>query len=139
MSGETLVMHLGMSGSFRIEGDEPIGEFHHPRGKAAAHDHVVFGFEGGARVVYNDPRRFGYMDLIAETERSKRHALFAGIGIEPLGPEFTPRARRRAGGRAHAAEGRAARPAPHRRARQHLRLRGAAPREALAAARGGRR
>ena len=56
-------MHLGMSGSFRVE-DEPVGEFYHPRGKAPTHDHVVFEFEGGARVVYNDPRRFGFMDLV---------------------------------------------------------------------------
>src|SRR5947209_993115 len=85
-SGETLIMHLGMSGSFRVE-NEPVGEFHHPRGKAPTHDHVVFEFEGGARVVYNDPRRFGFMDL-AETSKLGQHPLFAGMGVEPLGPEF---------------------------------------------------
>ncbi len=85
-SGETLVMHLGMSGSFRIE-ETPVGEFYHPRGKAPTHDHVVFEFEGGARVVYNDPRRFGFMDLIT-TATLDEHPLFAGIGVEPLGPEF---------------------------------------------------
>jgi formamidopyrimidine-DNA glycosylase len=85
-SGETLVMHLGMSGSFRIE-NEPVGEFYHPRGKAPTHDHIVFHFEHGARVVYNDPRRFGFMD-IAETAALERHPLFAGLGVEPLGPGF---------------------------------------------------
>ena len=89
-SGETLVMHLGMSGSFRVEG-EPVGEFYHERGKSPTHDHVVFEFEGGARVVYNDPRRFGFMDLAATAEL-ERHKLFEGVGMEPLGPDFGPQA-----------------------------------------------
>ena len=88
-SGETLAMHLGMSGSFRVE-ERAVGQFYHPRG-APVHDHVVFEFEGGARVVYNDPRRFGFMDLI-DTARLDQHALFAAIGMEPLGPEFSARA-----------------------------------------------
>jgi formamidopyrimidine-DNA glycosylase len=66
-----------------------VGEFHHPRSKAPAHDHVAFGFAGGASVVYNDPRRFGYMTLAA-TAALDSHPLFAEIGVEPLGPEFTP-------------------------------------------------
>src|SRR5437868_9851419 len=63
-SGDVLLMHLGMSGSFRIikEDDEGApGKFHHPRGKNGAHDHVVFHMSSGAAVVFNDPRRFGYM------------------------------------------------------------------------------
>jgi formamidopyrimidine-DNA glycosylase len=88
-SGETLVMHLGMSGSFRVE-DRPVGEFYHPRGKPA-HDHVVFDFESGARVVYNDPRRFGFMDLVGAAAL-EIHPFFQGIGVEPLGPEFDARA-----------------------------------------------
>lgn len=89
-SGETLVMHLGMSGAFRIEhdGTETPGAFHHERSKAPAHDHVVFHFEGGARVVYNDPRRFGYMTLIEEGGLAK-HPLFVDVGMEPLGPDFS--------------------------------------------------
>lgn len=82
-SGETLVMHLGMSGSFRVDGDLP-GLFHHPRDKSAAHDHVVFHIENGARVTYNDPRRFGFM-LLVPTGEVDRHKLFGGLGIEPLG------------------------------------------------------
>ena len=85
-SGETLVMHLGMSGSFRIE-EELVGEFHHARSKAPAHDHVVFRFAGGARVVYNDPRRFGYMTLVA-TGALDAHPLFRDLGVEPLGEAF---------------------------------------------------
>jgi formamidopyrimidine-DNA glycosylase len=85
-SGETLVMHLGMSGSFRIE-EELVGEFHHARSKAPAHDHVVFWFAGGARVVYNDPRRFGYMTLVA-TGALEAHPLFRDLGVEPLGDAF---------------------------------------------------
>ena len=88
--GTVLVMHLGMSGSFRIETPDEAttpGQFHMPRGKAAAHDHVVFHLEGGARVTYNDPRRFGFMDLVPRGELAE-HPLFAGLGIEPLGNEL---------------------------------------------------
>lgn len=80
---ETLVMHLGMSGSFRMD-DETPGRFHRPRDKNAAHDHVVLHMEGGARVVYNDPRRFGFMLLVA-TRELDAHRLFSGLGAEPLG------------------------------------------------------
>jgi formamidopyrimidine-DNA glycosylase len=85
-SGETLVMHLGMSGSFRIE-EDLVGEFQHARSKAPGHDHVVFWFAGGARVVYNDPRRFGYMTLVA-TGALDAHPLFRDLGVEPLGDAF---------------------------------------------------
>lgn len=89
--GEVLTMHLGMSGSFRIEqgedGSAP-GVFHHERSTAPAHDHVVFELSpmagGAARVVYNDPRRFGYMDLIARTQM-EAHPRFRELGIEPTG------------------------------------------------------
>jgi formamidopyrimidine-DNA glycosylase len=81
--GEVLVMHLGMSGSFRIGGDLP-GLFHHAREKSAAHDHVVFHLENGATVTYNDPRRFGFMLLIPRAQLTD-HALFRDMGIEPLG------------------------------------------------------
>src|ERR1700683_2093784 len=67
-SGDVLLMHLGMSGSFRVvkddEHDTP-GKFHHVRAKDGAHDHVVFHMSSGASVVFNDPRRFGYMKIIA--------------------------------------------------------------------------
>ncbi|WP_442754957.1 bifunctional DNA-formamidopyrimidine glycosylase/DNA-(apurinic or apyrimidinic site) lyase [Methylocystis sp. JAN1] len=79
---ETLVMHFGMSGSFRVDGDLQ-GFFHHPRDKNAAHDHVVLHMENGARVTYNDPRRFGFM-LLVPTETLDAHKLFKGLGAEPL-------------------------------------------------------
>ena len=88
---DVLVMHLGMSGSFRIEtesADIP-GAFHHPRSKAAAHDHVTFGIEGGARIVYNDPRRFGFM-VLADAAGLGDHPLFRHLGIEPLGNALSP-------------------------------------------------
>ncbi len=84
--GQVLVMHLGMSGSFRIGGEIP-GVFHHDRSKAAVHDHVVFRMQNGAEITYNDPRRFGFMDLIPRSELAA-HALFRRIGIEPLGNEL---------------------------------------------------
>jgi formamidopyrimidine-DNA glycosylase len=84
---EALVMHLGMSGSFRIDRHAPEGEFHFPRGQNPAHDHVVFHFDNGASVTYNDPRRFGYMLLIPSSEL-EAHPLFAGLGVEPLGNEM---------------------------------------------------
>jgi formamidopyrimidine-DNA glycosylase len=86
-SGETLAMHLGMSGSFRVEG-ALVGEFHHPRGEPGTHDHVEFLFESGARVIYNDPRRFGFMELVT-TAALEKHPLFAALGVEPLGPDFS--------------------------------------------------
>lgn len=88
--GPLLICHLGMSGSFRIEqedGSDTPGAFHHERAKEAAHDHVVFHVEpaGGrpARVVFNDPRRFGFM-LFAEGIADE-HPMLAGLGVEPTG------------------------------------------------------
>ncbi len=89
-SGDILVMHLGMSGSFRIDGpnDEAApGRFHHPRGKDPKHDHVVFVLATGHRVIYNDPRRFGFMDLIPRGDL-QTHKLFRHLGVEPLGNQF---------------------------------------------------
>src|SRR5438309_1182213 len=89
-SGDVLLMHLGMSGSFRVlrDGDgETPGDFHHPRGKNGAHDHVVFHMSSGASVVFNDPRRFGYMKIIARNALDDE-PLLRGLGPEPLGNEF---------------------------------------------------
>ncbi|PZQ83418.1 MAG: DNA-formamidopyrimidine glycosylase [Ancylobacter novellus] len=88
---EVLVMHLGMSGSFRIEiADDAAlapGAFHMPRSKAEAHDHVVFHLEGRAQVIYNDPRRFGAMLLVPRAQL-ETHPLFRDVGPEPLGNSF---------------------------------------------------
>src|SRR4030081_2807650 len=89
-SGDVLLMHLGMSGSFRVvkdEGDIPPGKFHHPRAEDRAHDHVVFHMSSGAAVVFNDPRRFGYMKIIARGALEDE-PLLKGLGPEPLGNEF---------------------------------------------------
>jgi formamidopyrimidine-DNA glycosylase len=86
-----LVMHLGMSGSFRVEADgasRMVAESYIPRTKLSAHDHVVFHMSSGARIVYNDPRRFGLMDLVKRADiPTSPH--FKGIGIEPLGNELS--------------------------------------------------
>jgi len=89
-SGDVLLMHLGMSGSFRVVKDgerEAPGKFHHPRGKDDAHDHVVFHMSSGAAVIFNDPRRFGYMKIIAR-RALEQEPLLQGLGPEPLGNEF---------------------------------------------------
>jgi formamidopyrimidine-DNA glycosylase len=89
--GLALIAHMGMSGSFRIENGADAktpGEFHYPRSKDIAHDHVRFDLERGngesASVVFNDPRRFGFM-LFAEPGELDSHPLLAGLGAEPTG------------------------------------------------------
>ncbi|MDB5641843.1 MAG: DNA-formamidopyrimidine glycosylase [Hyphomicrobiales bacterium] len=90
--GMTLIMHLGMSGSFRVERDTSgattPGVFHHERSAAAVHDHIVFHLSNGFTVTYNDPRRFGFMDLVARADLAE-HASFKGLGMEPLGNELS--------------------------------------------------
>src|ERR1700693_1873671 len=89
-SGEVLMMHLGMSGSFRVtqENNETTpGEFHHPRGEDRAHDHIVFHMSSGARIAFNDPRRFGLMLLVPRSELAD-HPLMKEVGPEPLGNAF---------------------------------------------------
>lgn len=84
-----LVMHLGMSGSFRVEdmgAAKALASCGAPS-KNAAHDHVVFTLSTGARIVYNDPRRFGFMQLLARHELAD-HPLFRALGVEPLGNEL---------------------------------------------------
>jgi formamidopyrimidine-DNA glycosylase len=90
-SGEVLVMHLGMTGRFLVTRNGATrvpGEFHHEPGGTNAHDHVVFHLSNGARVTYNDVRRFGLMDLVPRAElESCRH--FCDMGLEPLGNELS--------------------------------------------------
>jgi formamidopyrimidine-DNA glycosylase len=85
-SGETLLIHLGMSGRMLISGD-PLGQFVHEHPAAEKHDHVVFHMKNGARITFNDPRRFGAMDLM-ETAREAEHKLLAVLGPEPLSNDF---------------------------------------------------
>ncbi|MFE3836638.1 bifunctional DNA-formamidopyrimidine glycosylase/DNA-(apurinic or apyrimidinic site) lyase [Pseudogemmobacter sonorensis] len=84
--GETLLIHLGMSGRMLVSG-ATIGGFHHDHPLPQKHDHVVLDMAGGARVTFNDARRFGAMDLIAAGEE-ERHPLLAALGPEPLGNLF---------------------------------------------------
>jgi len=89
-SGEVLLMHLGMSGSFRVvhgSDERGPGKFHHVRGKLSAHDHVVFHMSNGAIVTFNDPRRFGYMKLIAR-DVLNQDPMIEALGPEPLGNAF---------------------------------------------------
>jgi formamidopyrimidine-DNA glycosylase len=86
-TGETLILHLGMTGRFsvvRADGrTADLGEFYFATGGQGPHDHVVFHLDDGARVIYTDPRRFGMMDI-----GGLDHKLLCDIGIEPLGNEL---------------------------------------------------
>lgn len=86
-SGETLIVHLGMSGRMLVSGD-PLGVFHRDHPTPEKHDHVVFDMESGARITFNDPRRFGAMDLVA-SDATERHWLIEKIGPEPFGNAFS--------------------------------------------------
>lgn len=85
-NGETLLIHLGMSGRMTVSGD-PQGRFVRQHPVAQKHDHVVLNMQSGARIIFNDPRRFGMMDLMA-TSTAARHRLLARLGPEPLGNDF---------------------------------------------------
>lgn len=94
-SGDVLLMHLGMSGSFRVVSDAVAGDennvmpgaFHHPRSDERAHDHVVFHMSSGPSVIYNDPRRFGFMKIFARSA-IEQEPFLKDIGPEPLGNAF---------------------------------------------------
>lgn len=85
-SGETLLIHLGMSGRMTISG-HTVGEFYHPHPTPAKHDHVVFHMENDARITFNDARRFGAMDLMI-TGQEADFWLIKDLGPEPLGNHF---------------------------------------------------
>ncbi len=85
-TGETLLVHLGMSGRMLISG-AATAAFHHAHPAPEKHDHVVLEMDSGARITFNDPRRFGAMDLFA-TGIDQHHPLLARLGPEPLGNSF---------------------------------------------------
>ncbi|WP_104019758.1 bifunctional DNA-formamidopyrimidine glycosylase/DNA-(apurinic or apyrimidinic site) lyase [Roseovarius nitratireducens] len=85
-TGETLLVHLGMSGRMLVSGDT-LGRFVHDHPAPEKHDHVVIDMENRARITFNDPRRFGAMDLMA-TAVVEAHPLLARLGPEPLGNAF---------------------------------------------------
>ena len=136
-SGDVLLMHLGMSGSFHVfheSGNKKLARYYHEREPHAAHDHVVFHMSSGAIVTFNDPRRFGSMKIV------KRDKLDA----EPLlGPARARAAwqrlrcsdaRRRLCRKKDQPQGGAAGPEGRRRHRQYLCMRGAASGAAVAEA-----
>lgn len=91
-TGESLLVHLGMSGRMLVSAPghgppQAPGLFHHAHPAPGKHDHVILDMEGGARIVFNDARRFGAMDLV-ETARAEAHPLLAGLGPEPFGNHF---------------------------------------------------
>jgi formamidopyrimidine-DNA glycosylase len=89
-SGEVLLMHLGMSGSFRVFHDgrkRKPGRFHHERNEQLTHDHIVFAMSSGATVTFNDPRRFGFMKLVPRASLDQE-PLLRSLGPEPLGNAF---------------------------------------------------
>ncbi len=89
-SGDVLLMHLGMSGSFRVtkaDEERTPGDFHHERSKLSAHDHIVFHMSNGGVATFNDPRRFGCMKLVAR-DRLDEEPLLRALGPEPLGNAF---------------------------------------------------
>jgi formamidopyrimidine-DNA glycosylase len=89
-SGDVLIMHLGMSGSFRVaqpDGAHMPGDYYHARPKHSAHDHVKFHMSSGALISFNDPRRFGMMKLVRRADLDKEPLLHA-LGPEPLAEEF---------------------------------------------------
>jgi formamidopyrimidine-DNA glycosylase len=92
-TGEALLMHLGMTGRFLVKAaDEsqshPIGEYETIVEGSEKHLHAIFDMAGGARITYADPRRFGYMLLVAEAELAE-HPLMHGLGVEPLSADLT--------------------------------------------------
>lgn len=85
-SGETLLVHLGMSGRMLISGAQ-LGTFYHDHPAPQKHDHVVLHLDNGARITFNDARRFGAMDLML-TDRADEHMLLKDLGPEPFGNDF---------------------------------------------------
>lgn len=85
-TGETLVVHLGMTGRFSVDSHAP-GAFHHAAGSEEKHTHLILETDRGAVIGYNDARRFGYMDLIT-TRGLASHPWFAALGPEPLSSGF---------------------------------------------------
>ncbi len=87
--GNVWITHLGMTGRWSIIGaKQQPGDFYYAEPTDPTHTHVVIDMESGARLEFNDPRRFGYMDLIAENELES-HPFFKGMGPEPLGNHFS--------------------------------------------------
>ena len=89
-TNEALIMHLGMSGRFSVTDEtstKTFDDYTYSTGGDPKHDHVILHIEGGSQITYNDPRRFGFMDIIASSQiETCKH--FAAMGPEPLGNNF---------------------------------------------------
>jgi formamidopyrimidine-DNA glycosylase len=89
--GETLLIHLGMSGRMLIHAPngtrDGTAAYVHTHPALEKHDHVIFDLTSGVRIVFNDPRRFGAMDLV-QTSAQDEHKLLRVLGPEPLGNAF---------------------------------------------------
>ena len=125
-------MHLGISGSSGSRAQQACA----PKAiakcfSANPHNHVIFHLHSGDVVTFDDPRRFGLMDLLSEAELTA-HPVLSKLGREPLSNEFDAVALARVPGEEDSAEGGAARPACRGRNRQHLCVRGTARGAALA-------
>lgn len=90
-SGERLFMHLGMSGRFTIEAQQLANFVHAPKTNPK-HDHVIFKMSSGHTITFNDPRRFGFMELVAKDAPYR----LDDLGPEPLSNAFNAPALRRA-------------------------------------------
>lgn len=88
--GETLLIHLGMSGRIRVHHENGVtnhGEWFHHQPQPKKHDHVVLDLDYPARLIFNDPRRFGALDLL-DSATQEQHPLLSTIGPEPFGNDF---------------------------------------------------
>jgi formamidopyrimidine-DNA glycosylase len=87
-NGAVWITHLGMTGRWSVIGaKQQPGDFYYAEPTDPTHTHVVIELEEGGKLEFNDPRRFGYMDLI-DADALDAHPFFAGMGPEPLGNEF---------------------------------------------------
>ena len=99
---ETLIVHLGMSGRLTVSG-APLGSFHRDHPTPQKHDHVVLDIDGGARVTFNDARRFGAMDVMplnrvrrGGLQGGRRRPRGGGVRV-PAAPPWPPASPRRRG------------------------------------------
>lgn len=78
-SGALMVLHLGMTGRLALFANGA------PR---TPHDHLRFVLDSGLELRFNDVRRFGSIQVVA-SEDTEKSQIFAGLGMEPLGPDFS--------------------------------------------------
>ena len=92
-SGETLLMHLGMSGRVlvhdtKMEKLQSFKGYEFRNGQSEKHDHLIFKLDNGSKIIYNDPRRFGAVDLV-QSSALNNHVWLRNLGPEPLDRAFS--------------------------------------------------